>query len=58
MKPSDIRIEKTMAAEMAYPLRYIHFTSNTNPPASQIELDDGVLIDVDANGDIVGIEVV
>ena len=58
MKPSELRIERTMASEIVYPLRYIHFANNTNPPASQIELDDGVIIDVDEHGDIVGIEVI
>lgn len=58
MRPSEIRVETTMAAELVYPLRYIHFTSNTNPPAETIELGGGVILDIDVNGDVVGIEVI
>ena len=56
MRLHDITITRQFSDWDTEPLTYIHFRPERDI-AKTVEYDDGINIDFDANGDIVGIEV-
>jgi len=56
MKPSEIIGVTRESFDDGSAISYIRLSNHA--PVDQIELDGGVILDIDVNGDVVGIEVI